>query len=365
MSFVLNQSIYHNKKFSTDKESILKNSDIIDYYRKIFIFIDKNNYLQNKYISIAKIFQINCSVSKTNSNPFSRNGDFIKFNINMYSFDTEIRDLKQPLLDDSLCVLKEAYSNDSYYDSTRDIYSTENQLLYDNNKSINNPFLKESFIDMEYNSFDVIPEPIYYTSNHQFMDTGECPEPLNSIYAPLIYRFKELRDNKTIISCLDIEKYLSFKEEKIRKLRKADMFTYENHIDISSIISDLFYHNAETLLEGLVFSYDSLIGEVNIHNVKRWPVTMGFSTYKPEKIQFSHIMDMKNIIKNQMKVLEKDHGNLLFLYCPFSHGDRFDLHFRDYEKTNQPISCLSSDDVDKNYSLNTIINDCILDISDY
>lgn len=365
--FVMEHAIYQNASYFNDNEALMKKVGIVDHYRKIFLFINKQEYLTTKNVSSGKMFLINFSLSKTNSSGFSSNGEFLRFMINMYSFNIEfISGFNQ--IDYSTCQLLEAFSNDAYYDLNRKIYTPENQILYDNKNSINNHFLKEALIDMEYNSYDVIPEPIYYTSNQQFVKTGEPPEILNSIVYTLVYQFKQLKDDKTAISVLDISQFQSFKESKLMELKRSELaYSFpENQlpiIDIKQIISDLFYYNAETLLEGLVFSYDSCVGDVAIHK-PNWAVTMSFASHRPEHQQAEHIFEMKRRIKNAMNLIEKEHGNVLMFYCPFAHGDNLSLHFRDYKKDNQPIS-LSSEEVDKMYSLDTVIEDCMTSVSDF
>lgn len=365
--FVMQQAIWQNSSFLSDNETLMKKAGILDHYRKIFIFIDKQEYLINKNVASGKMFLINFSLSKTNNTGFSNNGEFLRFMINMYSFNIEfVAGFNK--MDLSVCQLLEAFSNDAYYDLNRNIYTPQNQILYDNKNSINNQFLKEALIDMEYNSYDVIPEPIYYSSNQQFLKTGEPPEILNSIVYTLSYQFKQLKDQKTSISLLDISKFQSFRETKLMELKRAELsYAFPETdlpiIDIKQIISDLFYYNAETLLEGLVFSYDSCVGDVAIHK-PNWAVTMSFSKQRPEKQQIEHIFEMKRRIKNAMNLVEKEHGNVLMFYCPFAHGDNFSIHFRDYNKDNQPIA-LSSEEVDKMYSLDTVIGDCMSSVSDF
>lgn len=364
MSFVRQQAIFNNKSYYMDDDDLLKSIGIIDHYRKIFLFIDKKEYINTKNLINGKIFLINFALVKTKSNSLINNGNLLRYVINMYSFNIEfILGFKQR--DQAVCTLLEAYSNDAYYDLDRKIYYPENQILYDNYNTNNSMFLKETLIDMEYNSYDVIPEPIYYTSNHQWIKQGEPPELLNSFSAAFNYSFKELKDNKTQIVALDINNYQSFIENKKALLRRSELLNENQNlpiIDIKQIISDLFYYNAETLLEGLVFSYDSLVGEVAVHN-PNWNVTMSFANSRPEDQKVKHIFEMKNRIKSAMNLIEKEHGNLLMFYCPWAHGDYFNIDFRDYKKENQPVA-ISSDQIDKMYSLDTIITDCMVSVDD-
>lgn len=359
MSFVRQQAIYTNRSYLSDDNDLLKNIGIIDHYRKIFLFINKKEFINTQNVINGKVFLINFALVKTKSNMAINNGNLLRYVINMYSFNIEFI-LGWKKRDEAICTLLEAYSNDAYYDLDRKLYYPENQILYDNYNTINSPYLKESLIDMEYNAFDVIPEPIYYTSNHQWVKNGEMPELLNSFSAAFNYSFKELKDDKTQIVVLDLNHYQSFVESKKSMLRTTELLNESNNIpiiNIKQVISDLFYYNAETLLEGLVFSYDSLVGDVAVHNPK-WNVTMSFANYRPDEQKVKHIFEMKKRIKTAMNLIEKEHGNILMFYCPFSHGDNFNIDFRDYKKENQPIT-ISSDQIDKMYSLDTAITDCM------
>lgn len=365
MSFVRQQASYVSREHLADGMEILKSSGIIEHYRKLFLFIDKREFINTKNVTNGKAFLINFSLNKKKSNSFTNNANLLHYVINMYSFNVEFI-LGWKNRDQALCTLLEAYSNDAYYDLDRKLYYPENQILYDNYNTINSQFLKESLIDMEYNSYDVIPEPIYYTSIHQFNKTREVPELLNSFAASFIYRLKELKDENTTITVLDINNFQSFVENKKFQLKRAEMLNSNINlpvVDIKQIVSDLFYYNAETLLEGLVFSYDTLIGDVAVHNPK-WKVTMSFSNSRPEEQKINHIFEMKNRIKSAMELIEKEHGNVLMFYCPWAHGDNFNIHFRDYKKDSQPVT-ISSDNIDKMYSLDTVITDCMSTVDAY
>lgn len=365
MSFVRQQASYMSREHLADREGILKSSGIIEHYRKLFLFIDRREFINTKNVISGKAFLINFSLNKKNANSFTNNANLLRYVINMYSFNVEfIFGWKNR--DNAICTLLEAYSNDAYYDIDRKLYYPENQILYDNYNTINSQFLKESLIDMEYNSYDVIPEPLFYTSEHQLNVTREIPELLNSYAASFIYRLKELKDDKTMITVLDINNFQSFVENKKFQLKRSELLNSNINlpvVDIKQIVSDLFYYNAETLLEGLVFSYDSLVGEVAVHNPK-WNVTMSFSNSRPEEQKINHIFEMKNRIKSAMELIEKEHGNVLMFYCPWAHGDNFNIHFRDYQRDRQPVT-ISSDNIDKMYSLDTVITDCMSTVDEY
>lgn len=355
--FVKQHATYKNRAFLLDNQESLEIAKIKEYYRKAFFFVDKNTFkINDGTIKTGKLFLMNCSMSYVNQSSTYNYGDFLRFVINMYTFNVEFVNGTNDF-NNAICTLMEGYSNDGFSDLNTKKYFSDTQIIYDNIISNNNSDFKQSLIDMEYHSYDVMPEPKYYTSNHQFIETGEEPMMLNTVYQSFVYLFNELKDNSTSIVVLPYDQYQTFKNEKLKKLRAIriddELYQKQSNIDLSPIIEDLFYYNADIVLEGLIFSYDTNIGDVVISHDKRIPVTMSFSKHRFDEQKVDHILNMKDRIRNTMKMLEKEHGNILLFFSPYSYGDMLQTYFRDYNKNNQPEI---SNQVDKMYSLDSVVN---------
>lgn len=342
-----------------DTEKSIEIAGIKEYYRRMYIFIDRDEYQQFGTVKSGKMFLINCSMTYTTKNLYINHGELLRFVINMYSFQVEfINGFRN--LDTSICTLEEGYLNDGYNDLIKRRYNPENQILYDNLRSLNNPYLKEELLNTEYQSYDVLPDPKYYTSNQQWLAEKEEPCPLNSIYHTLVYKLGDLKDNKTEIVILRNSDWQTFVEKKLQTLRTIREEDYYDPIaqkvNINLLLQDLFFYNAETNLQGLIFSYDSQVGDVIITHDKRFPVTMSFANHRFDEQKTKHILDLKERLNKSIKSMENEHGSLLLYYSPYLQGDFFQVHFKDYKKENQPI-VTESNKIDKIYSLDSAIID--------
>lgn len=359
--FVQQHNMYKNKCF-LDSDQSLEVAKIKDRHRKAFFFVDRNTfYINDGMVKTGKLFLINASMSYVNSTETKNYGSFLRFVINMYTFNVEFVNGPKDF-NNAICTLMEGYSNDGFSDLDTKKYFNETNIVYENIKSNNSDALKEALVAMEYHSFDVMPEPKYYTSNHQWIETGEEPYLFNSTGCSYVYLFNELRDEVTSIALLPFEQFQTFKEEKLRKLRAVrddDMYKNNSIIDLSPVLEDLFYYNSDTLLEGLIFSYDTNIGDVVISHDKRFPVTMAFQKHRFDEQKINHILNMKERIRNTMKTLEKEHGNLMLFYSPYSHGDMLQTYFRDYTQEHQPEL---SDNIDKPYSLDSVVESVVASV---
>lgn len=356
------KAAWKNKEFLLGDDGIIDQAGIKESYRKAYFFINKENYVLDGTVRSGKLFLINASMSHTNTNRFVNSGNFLRFVINMYTFQVDFLSGIQDL-NNAICKLEEAYSNDAYNDLDNKKYFRDNLLMYDDNYSVNSSDLKEFLVNAEYEADDTIPEPKYYTSAHQLIETGEEPYPLNMNVTSLIYRFEELRDHNTLISIIPMEHWYSFVALKLNKLRtvREDSDYHGLTSNAKNFIEDLFYYNAEVVLEGLIFSYDSSVGDVAIHHHKSLPVTMSFSNHRFDQQKIDFMLKMKSMIKDNMKEIEKDYGNILMFYSPYMHGDHFDLTFRDYRKDNQPFNL---NKVDKMFGLDTAVSTVLSEVNE-
>ena len=353
---VTKQLDYLNSNLKSGQGELQK-ADIVDNYRKMFFFIDKSEFLQLNDINSGLLTLINFSLSKRKYTPYANYGTHLRFVVNFYTFRIEfINGFKDK--DNAVCTLLDAYCSDAYLNLDTQRYHQENQVVYDRNISLNNEVLKDMLISFENNCFDVIPDPKYYTTDHQFVIEKEPPQALNTIYSPLIYSVKELKDDKTYMSILDIRDYQTFKESKLRTMNDFRDNYSNDATSLAEQVTDIFSYNSEVVLEGLIYTYDSSIGKSAIEHTNKWAVTMSFSQHRPDQLQIQHMLTLKERIEDLAKRIEKEHGNILLFYCPFAHGDEIKVHFRDYNPENQPIM-FDSPNVDKPYSLTTMVSSIV------
>lgn len=364
--FVHQQAHFKHKAFFLDNDDMLSTANIVDRYRHMYIFIDKNEYDQFKNVQSGKMLLLNCSLSKESSSQYVKYGNLLRFCINLYTFNVEfITSFKD--YRNAICMLETAYSSDSYNDLDSRRYVPENQLIFENKSSLNSSFLKEILIDNEIQSNTIIPEPKYYTPKHQFLDIGEIPDALNMTQTTITYRLEELKDNKTSIRILPFNQWETFKQRKLNELKHLDFtnseefYKHQEQIDSVGLLEDLFSYTAETMLEGLIFSYDSTTKEAYVNKSDVVKPTMSFYKHRFQEQVINSILQTKDMIKRHMEYIENQYGSILFFYSPFTHGDQFRIKFRDYNPDNQPV-LTKSENVDKIYSLDTTFNSFAGDI---
>lgn len=356
---------YKNRGLFLDNEDFINEANIKDRYRKVFVFIDQNELNQFKNVKTGKMMLINMSVNYNTSTNFSNFGNYLKFCINMYIFDIDFINGYHDKLN-AMCFLDSAFSNTATNDMDRKQYIPEESNMYKYFPSLSNNATKEILLDFEYHSNNVIPDPRYYTAEQQFLAEGEEPTPLNNNYNRMSYRMEELLDkgySQYVI--YPFNQWATFKEQKLRELRQSDIDIANNYAKNGDLlINSLFSYNSENLIEGLIFSYDTCAGKVNIHKMDKIQPTISFSKYRfPEQIVDAIEIERKNL-ENTVKVMEEVHGNILLFYCPFAHGDKLSVKFRDYNIDNQP-KITDSDHVDKVYEMNSLINETINNVEDY
>ena len=355
---------YKNRNLFLDGDDFINEANIKDRYRKVFVFIDKDELNQFKNVKTGKMMLINMSVCYMHSTFYSNYGNYLKFCINMYIFNIDFINGYNDKLN-AICSLESAYSNSATNDLDKKRYIPEESNMYKffpdlNGKSVT----KEILLDFEYNSNNVIPDPRYYTAEHQFLVEGEEPTPLNNTYNILSYRMEELLEKGySQYVVYPFNQWATFKEQKLRELKKSDIELSNEYAKNSDLlINSLFSYNSENLIEGLIFSYDSCAGSVNIHKMEKIRPTISFSKYRfPEQIINAIEIEKKNL-ENSVKIMEEVHGNLLLFYCPFAHGDKLSVKFRDYNIDNQP-KIADSEHIDKLYEMNSIINETVNDIN--
>lgn len=356
---------YKNRNLFLDEDDFISQSNIKDRYRKVFVFIDQNELNQFKNVRTGKMMLINMSVCYNTVTNFANYGNYLKFCINMYIFNIEFINGYQDKLN-ALCSLDSAFSNSATNDLDRKQYIPDESNMYKFIPDLGSSNVKEMLLDFEYNSNNVIPDPRYYTAEHQFLAEGEEPIPLNNVYHMMIYRMEELLDKgHSQFIVYPFNQWATFREQKLRELRKSEIeLTNEYYAKNSDLlINSLFSYNSENLIEGLIYSYDSCNGRVNIHKMDKIRPTISFSKYRfPEQIVDAIEIERKNL-ENTVKVMEEVHGNLLLFYCPFAHGDKLSVKFRDYNKENQP-KVADSDYIDKVFEMNSLINETVNNINE-
>lgn len=355
---------YKNRNLFLDSENLIDDTNIKDRYRKIFVFIDQNELNQFKNVKTGKMMLINMSVCYNTTTYFANYGNYLKFCINMYIFNIDFINGYHDKLN-AICSLDSAFSNSATNDLDRKQYIPDESNMYKYIPDIGKSMTKEFLLDFEYHSNNVIPDPRYYTPEHQFLAEGEEPTPLNNNYNLLTYRMEELLDKgHSQYVIYPFNQWASFKEQKLRELRKSEIELSQEYAKNSDLlINSLFSYNSENLIEGLIFSYDSCAGKVNVHKMDKVQPTISFSKFRfPEQIIDAIEIERKNL-ENSVKVMEEVHGNLLLFYCPFAHGDKLTVKFRDYNVDNQP-KVADSDKIDKIYGMNSLISETINDFDE-
>ena len=349
-----------NRSFNNVEQAIL-DSNIIDCYRQIYIFVDKNELDTYGDVKTAKAILLNHSMTKTNTLDRCdfRNSNNTILLLNMYGFDVifenGIRDMNAAQF-----LLTNAHSS-----STTNVWDLEPRAMRLGNSTytqnaMNDDNIANFFEDVEYNNC-LIPEPLYYSINHMDRITKDY-HALNAYRSIYCYRGSDLVDKRTRIRVYDKAKWITMYKEKLSELNEYRDEVYQNNMDITELSDGLFTLSANSMISGLMYGYDSNDGFVKIAYDELLPVHVPFHQMQIKNKVESEIKMISNSLYDICKNIENVFGNIQVFISPGKCGDRTKMNFRDYLPNNQPV-LIGSVNVDKDTSLSNNISETVYDIT--
>lgn len=339
----------------------LEDPSIVDAYREIYFFVDKEELDTFGDVKSGRAILVNHTVTKTNvldrCDYKSVNNNLVIFN--MYTFDVTfengIRDYASAQF-----ILQNAFSSSTVniWDALEPGYYRTGNSYY-TSQIVNNDELGNYFEDSE--SMNVlIPEPQYYTINHMDIMTNDF-HALNSIRTLYIYSGMQLVDKRTKLHVYDKALWTTMYNKNLEEMNRYRNKEDYSKMDITEVSDSLFYDTANSMITGLMYSYDSLKKLVQIAYSPGLLVNVPFHNYQNRNKVRNEILSIKNGLLNLCGNIEKNFGNFTLYYYPSKMGDKVQMNFLDYLPENQPIyKNLVS--VDKNTPLNNHLHATAIEI---
>lgn len=337
--------------FMSDEERILKESNILEANRFIYLFFDdidilyeknkiKNGYEDKNYI--GKAILVNTSISKgicTDITPLFtadiNSNNISSMLMNMYIFDVVIPNSMKNVKE-GMFILSNSISSCTLndYDLRKNISCGSS--FY--SKEIRDNEYKKEFLDSRLlMTSPNIPDPKFYTQEHQNQMTGEyyC---ITSFNVSLRYEGNELIDDFTTVSIMNMnamDTMIPQLRDKIYKVRYDNEHSDKNLCDPTELSDLLLYNEVESMQHGFTYIYDTQMGS-NI-------LTNGNNTYLPfRKYRFNdemktNIERTNNNIIDYCRYIEQIFGSLRLTITPTYYGDKIDVFFKDSKPENQPV----------------------------
>lgn len=340
----------------------ISSAGLFQCMRELHLFVNKAYEQISGEGGFGKALLLNQSLSKSKEvidNSIVRNSNSMILLLNFYDFDVEFIGTSKNYLN-SYFTLNNAFSNSETIDYNEKRHFRNGTSIYKNlaklDSSIHNDFMNS----IEYRNI-VIPKPKYYNV-HQMDKSGEYEGGLNEFREEFIYQGKELIDRgRTDVYLHDLSQWDAY---LAKFMDRDDMFEYrqevrkthsvgdglvnvrDNFVNPHDITDVLFQCTAPSMIEGLVYAYDTSgkyktdrnpDSNAALYGIPNRPLTTPFARYRMAdnlNANVKHTLDMMETIGMS---LEKEYGNLDLFYCPQKHGDRVKIVFNDYEKKNQPI----------------------------
>lgn len=346
-----------------DKYGILSNGagNLEEYFRKIFLFVDGNEYREFGRVERGKMLLVNVSASSNCKNiidvpssfSYCTSSNSTLTTMNVYTFDVEFEG-KINDLDSTVCLLNSAIGNSSVNDFDRNQSFIMETPLYSVDEIQRETM---SLVNMSPTSSS-LPSPKFYTLEQQYAMESDMYNIFN-IDTTMLFYLRELYDEHTRIYVYDKASYVTMVPRLYEELENLRYDNSSNLINPTEISSELILTKLNAMSNGLAYIYDSSHGS-GIQQTNLTDIML--RKYRPQNTIPSRFEVIKSNIARLANEIESVHGNIRIYYVPFVHGDKISIKFRDYAPDNQPIgisrelknSFINGGNVD---DLNTINNE--------
>lgn len=330
--------------------AVLEEADIIEAHRFLYLFFKEEDLMNHKmkienppgtYL-FGKAIQINLSISKgenqdnVNTPRFIRgttNSSFIM--VNMYIYDTifdrsimNIRDAEFTLINSLTTANINEYGMKKVMSIGFNFYDKDFRDKED---------IKDAIRSTINASAPYIPDPIYYTPQHQYVLDDEiyC---LSETDTTVIHRGTELIDDFTNVSVMNmammdtLEPKLKNKLAEIRVLNET-AYSGVSMYDQTLLSETLLYQDFESMQHGYTYIYDTNMGFNIIRNANCYTP---FKKYRFEEVMVGDLNRTMFNIRQHANAVEKKFGPVRMMFTPLFYGDKTDVFFKDYTIEHQP-----------------------------
>jgi hypothetical protein len=334
----------------------LESVGIKEANRKLLLFLDPIEFAENR-LTTGRCVQINvasqCGI-KNNDLQYgdnTRNNSLIKINVYMYDViftsPLGLNDMRNVVFK-----LKEAYGVESYNNFDIGIKLQKDICLY--NDILSTLENSDNNIYNYMNNVTEVPLPKYYTMLHQAKVEHDIVT-LPYYDYPQDFTGDELIDHYTEVAWFKLSTW----DNLLNILYNKYGFKY-NNLEVptgsSSLISELFPSSALAMIHGYNFIYDSDVPEkyaIRSDN-KKGIVWTPMYKYRIKDSIVADLTMLTDQFKHMGKLLENKYGSIRMYYTPLFHGDKLDIHFKDY-KNNNPAG-FGKTNIERGLSINENIN---------
>ncbi len=344
------------------RDMTLKDAGIRDCRRKIFVFIDKKHYDNERmgivdplksHIGLA--FQINLSIadgrqSLTNISFGSKSNSSI-IRMNVYSYDVLFENGYSDF-ESAFFTIRSAYGSEIFrnYENVDFPERTSDIIIY--NRLYQDSQSMNLMYDSFFSSSPYLIPPIYYTAEHMYQDYNHEFFTLFEDSTIFSSSLRSLVDDRTDISFLDMSQYDSI-AQSINGFYQ-DVTKDEPGLIGEKITSNLFDCVAPSMVSDAVFIYDTESGS----NIKGG--TVPFMNFRDKKSMANELQSLKDFIVATCKSVEDDHGSIRAFYSPSLCGDRI----RIIGKDDQSISMVKGMHIDRDYTSTNALGDLLNNFND-
>ena len=341
----------------------ISGAGIFKCMRELHLFVNKAYENISGEGGFGKAILLNQSLSESSKvidSSIVRNSNAMLLLMNLYDFDVEFIGSSKNYLN-SYFTLNNAFSNSETIDYNEKQHFKNGNSLYKNlaKLDLNHPVYHEYMIGIEMRNI-LIPKPKYY-SIHQEDKHGEYDGGLNEIYDEIVYQGRELIDRgRTSVFVHDLsewDRYLAnlmnrddIFEHKvntyINNRESSSLDEKENYVNPMDITDRLFQFTAPSMIEGLVYTYDTSgkyrtnknpDGNAALYGIPNVPLATPFAPYRMADNLNLSVKSTLDVFDMLGQSLEAEYGNIDMFYSPSRYGDRLKIVFNDYKKDNQPI----------------------------
>lgn len=353
--------------FKCKDSSGISGAGIFKCMRELHLFINKAYENITGEGGFGKAILLNQSLSESSKvidNSLVRNNNSMILLLNLYDFDVEFIGPSKNYLN-SYFTLNNAFSNSETIDYDAKRHFKNGTSLYKNliKLDLTHEMYRDYMIGLEMRNI-MIPRPKYYSINQEDKH-GEYEGGLNEIFDEIIYQGQELIDRgRTTIFVHDLSEWdryfaqLTSREDIIERnteLLYPNLFEHKkntldekevNLVNPMDITDSLFNYTAPSMIEGLVYAYDTSgkyrtnknpDGNSSLYSIPNIPLTTPFAPYRMADNLNLSVKSTLDAFDMLGQSLEAEYGNIDMFYSPSRYGDRLKIVFNDYKKDNQPI----------------------------
>lgn len=347
----------------------LKGNDLTRYgiekaYRQLYIFIDKNDYINNT-LTMGKAIQINLAAQVgINDEVRNRILGISKSNSTMIISSVYYYDVvfTPQGIDDLLganFTLNNAHATEIVNDFDKNVINRFDLSLYNRLVSVSGNveesmgILSNSFLSETH-----ICNPKYYSYNHQYNETKDLVSLIWNEYT-LVFEGDDLIDSRTGIEVYDLSTWDTMVPALKQQIDDLGSLPSTN---TASIISGMFAPTVESVIDHFVYIYDTEkgIGVQSVPGKTKVPL----SDYRIKQSVVNDLDYIKDQLMMEAKRIEKEHGSIRLYYVPKISGDKIEVNFKDYNK-DSVVPGFNNLKVDKSYSAEELLSSHIMNSDEW